>query len=185
VDGVLVGIGTVIKDDPLLTVRLSRGKIKDPVKIVIDPRLHISQKARILTSSGKTLIISGAGGGAGSGAGVPIRKRQELETKGVEILSLPEQEGHISIKELLTHLGRRGITSLLIEGGAEVYSAFLNEQQADKLVIFIAPCLIGGRKAVGMIGGTGVAKISEAIRLKAMKVKSLAGDILVEAYLEK
>jgi diaminohydroxyphosphoribosylaminopyrimidine deaminase/5-amino-6-(5-phosphoribosylamino)uracil reductase len=177
VDGVLVGIGTVIKDDPLLTVRLPRGKIKDPLRIVIDPRLRISQKARILTSSGKTLIISGAR--------VPIRKRKGLETKGVEILSLPARDGHISIKELLTHLGRRGITSLLIEGGAEVYSAFLNEQQVDKLVIFMAPCLIGGRKAVGMIGGTGVAKISEAFRLKEMKVKSLAGDILVEAYPEK
>ena len=176
-----MGIGTVLKDDPLLTVRLSKRKIKNPLRIVIDPRLRIYKKARILASSGKTLIISGAGGGAG----VPIRKRQELETKGVEILSLPERDGHISIKELLTLLGRRGITSLLIEGGAEIYGAFLNEQQVDKLVIFIAPCLIGGRKAIGMIGGTGVAKISEAVRLKEMKVKSLAGDILVEAYPEK
>jgi len=177
VDGVLIGIGTVVKDDPLLTVRLPRGKIRDPLRIVIDPRLRISKKARILSSSGKTLIVSGAQ--------VPIRKRQELETKAVEILCLSERDGHISIKELLTHLGRRGITSLLIEGGAEVYSAFLNEQQVDKLVIFIAPCLIGGRKAVGMIGGTGVAKISEAVQLKKMRVKSLAGDILVEAYPEK
>ncbi len=103
----------------------------------------------------------------------------------MEILPLPERDGHISIKELLTHLGRRGITSLLIEGGAEIYSAFLNERQVDKLVVFIAPCLIGGRKAVGMIGGTGVATVTEAVRLKEMKVKSLAGDILVEAYPEK
>ncbi len=68
VDGVLVGIGTVVKDDPLLTVRLSRGKIRDPLRIVIDPRLRISKKARILSSAGKTLIISGAGGGADGGA---------------------------------------------------------------------------------------------------------------------
>ncbi|MGA3085364.1 MAG: bifunctional diaminohydroxyphosphoribosylaminopyrimidine deaminase/5-amino-6-(5-phosphoribosylamino)uracil reductase RibD [Thermodesulfobacteriota bacterium] len=181
VDGILVGIGTVVKDDPLLTVRLAKGKIRDPLRIVIDPRLRIPKKARTLNSSVKTLIISGAGGGAG----LPIRKRQELESKDVEILPLPERDGHISIKELLTHLGRRGITSLLIEGGAEVYTSFLSERQVDKLIIFISPCLIGGRKAVGMIGGTGVAKISEAVRLKKMKFKSSAGDILVEAYPEK
>jgi diaminohydroxyphosphoribosylaminopyrimidine deaminase/5-amino-6-(5-phosphoribosylamino)uracil reductase len=177
VDGLLVGIGTVAKDDPLLTVRLPKGKIKDPLKIIIDPRLRISSKAQILASSGKSLIISGRR--------VPIRKKREMERRGVEILSFPEREGHLSINELLTHLGQRGVTSLLVEGGAEVYGAFLKEHQVDKVVIFIAPCLIGGRKAIGMIGGTGVAKISEAIRLKEMKVKDLAGDILVEAYPEK
>lgn len=177
VDGVLVGIGTVIKDDPLLTVRLPKGKIKDPLRIVIDPRLRISPKARILNDTGKTLIVTGTG--------VSPDKWEKLESKGAEILSLPEQEGHISIKDLLTDLGRRGLTSLLVEGGAEVYASFLSEGQVDKLVLFIAPLLVGGRQAKGMIGGRGAAQITEAIRLKEMKVKAWAGDILVEAYPEK
>jgi diaminohydroxyphosphoribosylaminopyrimidine deaminase / 5-amino-6-(5-phosphoribosylamino)uracil reductase len=176
VDAVLVGIGTVVKDDPLLTVRLARGKIKDPRRIILDPRLRISPKARILTGSGKTLVISGSR--------APILKKQELEKKGVEVLSLPDREGQISIKELLICLGRRGITSLLIEGGAEVYGSFLTERQVDKLFVFIAPCLIGGRKALGMIGGTGITQMTEAIRFKEMKVKPWSGDILVEAYPE-
>jgi diaminohydroxyphosphoribosylaminopyrimidine deaminase/5-amino-6-(5-phosphoribosylamino)uracil reductase len=176
VDGVLVGIGTVVKDDPWLTVRLSKGKIKDPLRIVLDPRLRIPPKARILKGPAKTVIITG-------GKVVPD-KRQAIEKKGVEILSLPCRDGHISIKKMMTLLGKKGITSLLVEGGAEVYGAFLDERQADKLVVFITPCLIGGRKAKGMIGGIGAASISEALRFKEMKVKSWAGDILVEAYPE-
>ncbi len=174
VDGVLVGIGTVIQDDPLLTVRLPKGKIKDPLRIVIDPRLRISPKVRILNDNGKTLIVTGNQAPAG--------KKKRLESQGTEIFSLPEREGRISIQDLLTDLGQRGLTSLLVEGGAEVYASFLNEGQVDKLVVFISPLLIGGQKARGMIGGRGVARITEAIRLKEMKVKTWAGDILVEAY---
>lgn len=177
VDGVLVGIGTVMKDDPLLTVRLPKGKIKDPLRIVIDPRLRISPKACLLNDGGKTLIVTGAG--------VSPDKIKKLESRGTEILALPEKEGRISIKDLLADLGRRGLISLLVEGGAEVYASFLSEGQVDKLVLFIAPMLIGGRRAKGMVGGRGAAKITGAIRLKDMKVKPWAGDILVEAYPEK
>ncbi|MFH0788297.1 MAG: bifunctional diaminohydroxyphosphoribosylaminopyrimidine deaminase/5-amino-6-(5-phosphoribosylamino)uracil reductase RibD [Pseudomonadota bacterium] len=176
VDGLLVGIGTVLKDDPLLTVRLPKGKIKDPLRIVIDPRLRIPGKAHILNDPGKTLIVTGPQ--------VPINKKKALETKGVEILSLPERKGHFSIRELLAVLGRRGITSLLVEGGAEVYGSFLMEGQVDKLILFMAPCLIGGQKAKGMIGGTGATTVSEALRFREIKVRLWAGDILVEAYPE-
>lgn len=177
VDGVLVGVGTVMKDDPLLTVRLPKGKIKDPLRIIIDPRLRLSNKSQILNDPDKTLIVTGDQ--------VPFGKKKGLLSKGVDILSLPEQAGRISIKDLLTDLGRRGLISLLVEGGAEVYGSFLSERQVDKLILFIAPLLIGGQKAKGMIGGQGVASITEALRFKEMKVKSLAGDILVEAYPEK
>ena len=177
VDGVLVGINTVRRDDPLLTVRLPTGKIKDPLRIVIDPRLRISPKARILNDNGKTLIVTGTQ--------APTGKKKKLESKGTEIFSLPEREGRISIKDMLTELGRRSLTSLLVEGGAEVNASFLNEGQVDKLVLFIAPLLLGGQKAKGMIGGRGVAQITEAIRLKEMKVRILDGDILVEAYPQK
>lgn len=177
VDGILVGVGTVMKDDPLLTVRLPKGKIKDPLRIIIDPRLRLSEKSQILKDPDKTLIVTGDR--------VPFGKKKGLLSKGVDILSLPEQAGRIAIKDLLTDLGRRGLISLLVEGGAEVYGSFFSERQVDKLILFIAPLLIGGQKAKGMVGGQGVASITEALRFKEMKVKSLAGDILVEAYPEK
>jgi diaminohydroxyphosphoribosylaminopyrimidine deaminase / 5-amino-6-(5-phosphoribosylamino)uracil reductase len=177
VDGIVVGIGTVLKDDPQLTVRLPRGKTKDPWRIIIDPRLRISPQARVLEGPGRTLIATGHQGSPD--------KRQILEEKGVEVLVLPEKDGHISIRDLLGHLGRKGITSLLVEGGAEIYGSFLQEKQVDKLVLFIAPLLIGGKYSKGMIGGTGADRIAEAIRLQNMKVSRVWGDILVEAYLEK
>jgi diaminohydroxyphosphoribosylaminopyrimidine deaminase / 5-amino-6-(5-phosphoribosylamino)uracil reductase len=176
-DGIVVGIGTVRQDDPLLTVRLPRGKIKDPLRIIIDPHLRISLKARILEGPSKTLVVSGDR--------APIFQKQALEGRGVEVLSLPEQEGRIRIHDLMILLGRKGLTSLLVEGGSEIYSSFLTEKQVDKLVLFVAPLLIGGKKAKGMIGGSGAAWVSEANRLKDMKVTSWSGDILVEAYPEK
>jgi diaminohydroxyphosphoribosylaminopyrimidine deaminase/5-amino-6-(5-phosphoribosylamino)uracil reductase len=138
--------------------------------------LRISPKARILEGPAKTLVVSGV---RDQGA-----KRRKLENQGVEILSLPDPGGLISIKELLMALGRRGITSLLVEGGAEVYGSFLQEHLVDKLIVFIAPCLIGGREAIGMIGGAGINRMSQAVRLKEMRVKPWFGDILVEAYPE-
>jgi diaminohydroxyphosphoribosylaminopyrimidine deaminase / 5-amino-6-(5-phosphoribosylamino)uracil reductase len=177
VDGIVAGIGTILKDDPQLTVRLPRGKIEDPRRIIIDPRLRISPQARLLEQPEKVIIAASEKG--------PEKKRQLLERQGVEVLILPDQDGRLSIRDLLTHLGQKGITSLLVEGGAEVYGSFLQEKQVNKLVLFIAPLLIGGRQAKGMIGGTGANLVTEAVRLQRMKVSRLAGDILVEAYPEK
>jgi diaminohydroxyphosphoribosylaminopyrimidine deaminase/5-amino-6-(5-phosphoribosylamino)uracil reductase len=177
VDGIVVGIGTVRKDDPQLTVRLSRGKTKDPLRIVIDPLLTISIQARVLEGPGRTLIASGERG--------PMQKKQLLEARGVEVLVLPEKDGRISMGDLLDQLGKRGITSILVEGGAEIYGSFLQERQVDKLVLFIAPLLIGGKEAKGMIGGAGAGLITEAFRLQNLKTTRIGGDILVEAYPEK
>lgn len=177
VDGVVVGIGTVRKDNPQLTVRLPSGNIKDPWRIIIDPRLRISPEARVLEQPGKVLIAASEKGA--------VKKRQLLERQGAEVMVLPEQDGRLSILELLTRLGQKEITSLLVEGGAEVYGSFFQEKQVNKLVLFIAPLLIGGKQAKGMIGGIGAGLITEAVRLQGMKVSRLAGDILVEAYPEK
>jgi diaminohydroxyphosphoribosylaminopyrimidine deaminase/5-amino-6-(5-phosphoribosylamino)uracil reductase len=177
VDAVLVGIGTVVLDNPLLTVRLERGKIKDPLRIVIDPQLRIPLKARILDDPERTLIISGDQASS--------RRKKMLESRGVDIITLPLKEGRISIQEMLNTLGGKGITSLLVEGGAGVFGSFLMERQIDKFILFLAPLLIGGHKAKAMIGGEGVARISEALRFKKTAVKMLSGDILVEAYPEK
>lgn len=176
-DGVLVGIGTVKEDDPSLTVRLARGKIKDPIRIIIDPLLRISEKARILEGPVKTWVVTGVQ--------VSQAKKRRLEAKGVEVLPISVRKGRMAIQELLALLGQKGITSLFVEGGAEIYASFLNQKQVDKLFLFIAPCLIGGQKAKGMVGGEGVKTVAEAFRFREIQVKLRAGDILVEAYPEK
>jgi diaminohydroxyphosphoribosylaminopyrimidine deaminase/5-amino-6-(5-phosphoribosylamino)uracil reductase len=177
VDGVLVGIRTVLKDDPLLTVRLPQGKVKDPLRIVIDPGLQFPVKARMFSAPGKILIITGE---RPSG-----RKIKDLRSRGAEVHFWPAREGRFSIRRITAWLGRQGITSLLVEGGAEIYGSFLFERQVDKVVLFFAPLLIGGRRAKAMIGGVGIPTVAEAIRWREMKVKRLGGDILVEAYPEK
>lgn len=176
-DGVLVGIGTVKEDDPSLTVRLARGKIKDPIRIIIDPLLRISEKARILEGPVKTWVVTGVQ--------VSQAKKRRLEAKGVEVLPISVRKGRMAIQELLALLGQKGITSLFVEGGAEIYASFLNQKQVDKLFLFIAPCLIGGQKAKGMVGGEGVKTVAEAFCFREIQVKLRAGDILVEAYPEK
>lgn len=176
-DGVLVGIGTVKEDDPSLTVRLARGKIKDPIRIIIDPLLRISEKARILEGPVKTWVVTGVQ--------VSQAKKRRLEAKGVEVLPISVRKGRMAIQELLALLGQKGITSLFVEGGSEIYASFLNQKQVDKLFLFIAPCLIGGQKAKGMVGGEGVKTVAEAFRFREIQVKLRAGDILVEAYPEK
>jgi diaminohydroxyphosphoribosylaminopyrimidine deaminase/5-amino-6-(5-phosphoribosylamino)uracil reductase len=108
-----------------------------------------------------------------------------LKKLGVDLLLLREEKGRLSLRSLLAHLGRRGVTSLLVEGGAETFAGFLEERMVDKILVFIAPCLIGGKKAPGMIGGKGAARIAEALRLKEMRVRTLGEDIFVEAYPEK
>lgn len=177
VDAVLVGIGTVLKDDPRLTVRLPGKRVKDPLRVVIDPRLRLPLKAKLLADPTRVIVATKAP--------LPRRKGESLKKMGVELLLLPEKEGRLSLQALLTHLGRKGVTSLLVEGGAETFAGFLEEGQADKIMVFIAPCLIGGQKAPGLIGGVGPERIAQAHRLKEMRVKTIGRDILVEAYPEK
>jgi diaminohydroxyphosphoribosylaminopyrimidine deaminase/5-amino-6-(5-phosphoribosylamino)uracil reductase len=178
VDAVLVGIGTVLKDDPRLTVRLpGEKKTKDPLRVVIDPRLRLPQKARLLSDPGRVVVATRDP--------YPSRKGEALKKLGVDLLLLREEKGRLSLRSLLAHLGRRGVTSLLVEGGAETFAGFLEERMVDKILVFIAPCLIGGKKAPGMIGGKGAARIAEALRLKEMRVRTLGEDIFVEAYPEK
>jgi diaminohydroxyphosphoribosylaminopyrimidine deaminase/5-amino-6-(5-phosphoribosylamino)uracil reductase len=116
------------------------------------------------------------------GAGASERKREALRKRGAQVLSLPTAGGRLTLKPLLEHLGRRPVTSLLVEGGAEIFASFLNEGLADKLFLFYAPILIGGTKAIGMMGGVGAATVKEAVKLRPVRVTKMKGDLLVEAY---
>ncbi len=176
VDGILAGIGTVRTDDPLLTPRLPGRRKITPLRIIMDPHLQTPAGARLFSDPTPVLIAGGAG--------APERKREALQRRGAEVLALPTERGRLVLKPLLEHLGRRPVTSLLVEGGAEIFASFLNERLVDRLFLFYAPLLIGGTKAKGMIGGLGPANMAEALRVKAVKCRSLAGDFLLEAALD-
>jgi diaminohydroxyphosphoribosylaminopyrimidine deaminase/5-amino-6-(5-phosphoribosylamino)uracil reductase len=176
VDGVLIGIGTVLRDDPLLTARIRGGR--DPYRIVLDSRLRIPEEAKVIgTSPSKAIIVSTEL--------APKEKLDKLGKTGAQVLILDSREGRVNLKSCLSRLGEIGIMDLLVEGGSEVNGSFLDENLIDKLLLFFSPRLIGDPQALGIFGGRGVSKLQEAIILKEIKTKRIGEDILFEGYFEK
>jgi len=174
VDGVLVGIGTVLKDDPLLTARIRGGR--DPYRIILDSRLKISEEARVIgTSPSRAIIVTTEL--------APRDKIERLEKRGVRILIFGSQEERIHLRSCLSKLGEMGMMNLLVEGGSQVNGSFLDEGLIDKLLLFLSPKLIGDHQALGIFGGRGVSNLQEAIALKEIKTRKMGEDILLEGYL--
>ena len=175
VDGVLVGIGTVLKDDPQLTARIRGGR--DPYRIVLDSWLKIPEEAKVIGTFPSKAIIAATGL-------APKDKIEKLEKKGVQILILDSQEGKINLKSCLSKLGEMGITSLLVEGGSQVNGSFLDEGLIDKLLLFLSPRLMGDHQALGIFGGRGGSTLQEAVALREIKTRRFGKDLLIESDLE-
>jgi diaminohydroxyphosphoribosylaminopyrimidine deaminase/5-amino-6-(5-phosphoribosylamino)uracil reductase len=178
VDAILVGVGTVVADNPKLTTRLSGRKANNPLRIVLDTHLRTPVDSLVVseTKEAPTIIATGP---------KPYEKRREaLQSRGVEVLSLPLVQGRVSLPELLKNLGNRNITSLLVEGGAEVHGGFFYDNLVDKVYLFFAPRIIGGNRAVPMVGGIGVGSVAEALSLRNLRLRRFDDDIMVEGYLK-
>ena len=147
-DAILVGIGTILADDPQLTVRLVTGE--NPQPVVLDSRLRFPIGARLLGNVRKPWIVTGYNAVTTQN---PSRNHLEvLESKGVKILATPQRpNGRIDLPAMLDVLYESGIKSLMVEGGAQVITAFLQESLVDQVVITIAPCFVGGLRAVEAI----------------------------------
>ena len=171
---VLVGVKTVISDDPQLTVRHVPGK--DPVRIVLDGHGTIPLAARLLHKAGRTLVVTAA---------MAEEKEAALHAIGADVWHFPNEEGHVDLHAFLTRLGEAEIDSVLVEGGGETVAAFFEAKLVDKVSFFIAPILLGGRSAVPAVGGTGVESISNAIRLREIEVVRIGKDILISGYPER
>ncbi len=177
--GIMVGIGTILADNPELTTRLEGGVGVDPVRIIVDSGARIPLEAKVLhlNSPSKTILA------------VTERAEQEkieqLKALGAEILVMPEREGRVDLLVLMQALGQMGIDSILLEGGAELNFSALQAGIIDKVYSFIAPKLIGGAKAKTPIGGTGIEKMSEAAALEGIQLRRFGEDIMIEGYLKK
>jgi len=172
-DAILVGVGTALADDPQLTCRTERGR--DPLRVVVDSNLRLPATAKMLSCPGRTLLACLEG--------APAERRARLTAAGAEVLPLPaDSAGRVSLPALLDVLGRRGVVSLLIEGGSEMNAAMLAAGLVDKLFIFLAPRLIGGRAAPGLVGGPGVARVADGLSLRFERVRRVGPDLLIEAY---
>ncbi|HWR60620.1 MAG TPA: bifunctional diaminohydroxyphosphoribosylaminopyrimidine deaminase/5-amino-6-(5-phosphoribosylamino)uracil reductase RibD [Clostridia bacterium] len=175
---ILVGVNTVLRDDPQLTARLEGMQGSNPLRIIVDSAGRIPAGARILKQAGdKRTIIAATGA-------MPSEKKRQLEEQGAEVIITAKRSGRVDLRELLEELGKRGIDSLLVEGGGTVAAAFLEEGLADKAAVFVAPVIIGGKAAPTPVMGAGVDLIKDGFRLKHQSIKVFGQDVLVEGYIK-
>ena len=178
-DAILVGRGTVARDNPVLTTRLQDRDGQDATRIVLDSHGRTSPDARIFTAESETGVIVVVTPEA------PPENVDALEKVGAEVLTVPATHGSkVCFKSLMEILGKREITSVLIEGGSEINASALATGIVDKVMCFIAPKLIGGQDAPGPIGGVGIRSLTDAAILQRVSVTPIdAHDFLIEGYL--
>jgi len=175
-DGIMVGINTVLKDDPLLNIRHPHWRGKKLTRVVLDSGLRFPPNARILSTlgDGKIIVFTSKKGS--------LEKADTLRKKGIEIIRIPGSTRKVEIQEVLIRLGERGLSSLLVEGGSRLLTAMLEEKLADKLFLAISPLLIGGERAPSFFEGKGIGLIRESLGLRSSSSFKIGDDIIVEGY---
>lgn len=177
--GILVGVNTIIKDNPSLTTRL-KNEGSDAVRIIVDSTLRIPLNSKVLfvSSSKKTIIAT-----------TNKADKNKFETlnkmKNVQAIIIPDKESRVDLTYLFDWLGKEGIDNILIEGGSEINFSVLKEGLADKIITFIAPKILGGKNSKPPVGGIGFEKLKDAVLLKDINIKTFDDDIMIEAYVRK
>jgi diaminohydroxyphosphoribosylaminopyrimidine deaminase/5-amino-6-(5-phosphoribosylamino)uracil reductase len=180
VDAIMVGANTVAADDPQLSARGCSGKggkIKlQPLKVIVDGRGRTPLSARVFEEPGKTLIAMAK----------PFNTKtaEGFRRTGAEVVGLLAKENVIDLKELLNILGKREVTSVLVEGGSGLFGSLFDHGLVDKVLAFISPIIIGGDGAKSAVGGSGINMVAEAIRLNRVKIIKFGDDVLVSGYVD-
>ena len=176
-DAILVGINTILKDDPLLTVRHPHWKGKRILRIILDSQLRIPLKARVFdTLSGGDILVF-------TRNDPPTQKVEKLRKKGAKVISLAGSASGIDLKKCMVWLGENEITSILVEGGGQMHTSFIEQGLGDKLLLSLSPKLIGGSAAVSWFQGRGAAAVSESLPFKKNRIFEIGGDTIIEGYL--
>ncbi len=172
-DAILVGIGTVLADDPSLTTRLPNGGI-NPIRIVLDRQLRIPPNAKLVQDeAAPTWVITTEQ--------APSDKRILLQQLNVKVITLKE----FTITSILRELGQCGILSVFVEGGAEINGSFLKERMVNQVITYVAPKLFGGKLAPTSIGGEGFLEVEEALELEMVDVTKIGEDIKIISRLKE
>jgi diaminohydroxyphosphoribosylaminopyrimidine deaminase/5-amino-6-(5-phosphoribosylamino)uracil reductase len=173
-DAVLVGSGTVLRDDPELTARIPGAR--NPVRVIADRRARLPVTSRIVAAAQEipTVLLTGQ-----------VSLTETVEARGVQVERIPSGEGRLDLRAGLAQLAGRGIHSILCEGGAELAAALLEGGLVDEIAWFIAPKLVGGREAPGPIGGFGVESMADALHLEDLRLRRLGDDLLLTARMPK
>ena len=176
-DAVMAGVGTVIADDPLLNVRMVKKARKEPFRVIIDSGLKIPLQSKILKpgAAEKTLV-------AVLKEKSVSKKAEKIKKIGARIIPVSGENNRIDLKKLLRILAKQGIASILLEGGSEVNAAALEAGIVDKIMLFYAPKLIGGKKSFSIIGGQGKEYIRDSVNIDKIEIKRVGSDFVVEGY---
>ncbi len=173
-DGVMVGVGTVLADDPMLTNRSGAGR--EPTRVVLDEALATPADCRLVQTASETPVLIVTAAGESSHA-------EKLAAAGAELLHLPGDDGRIDLGGLMDELGRRRWTRLLIEGGAQVHGSMLGAGLVDELRVFLAPRLLGGREGLPCVLWREADLMTEAKGLPRPTVEAIDGDLLLSYWL--
>ncbi len=180
-DAVLVGIRTVLADDPLLTVRPAPDDGRQPLRIVLDSELRLPPDAALLSGvadSGPLVVCALERLAHDPAAGA---RRARLEARGAHVLGVAADGNRVDLRVLMQILGARGLNEVLVEGGGEVISTLVSAGLVDELLSCAAPVVIGGRDAPGPVGGTGVDRIADAPRFRFVSVDRIGDDVWLTA----
>ena len=177
-DAVMVGIGTAAADDPLLTARGWRARRPPIIRAIMDTHLRLSPHAHLVETIDEGPVVVFCGTKASRSRAKGLRDR------GVEVERLPLHLGKLDLRKALQVLGARGITRVLVEGGAELHASFIERRLADRLVLYMAPRLIGGVKARPLVGGKGASLVSQGEALKRPRVYRVGMEFVIEADFE-
>lgn len=179
VDAIMVGVNTVIIDDPQLTARGGSGKggrtKLQPLRVIVDTNGRTPLSAQIFKQPGETLLAVAKPCDGG--------KKKEFEGAGGGVIELPAKQDMVDLAELLAALGKRGITSVLVEGGSSLLGSLFDCKLVDKILVLISPIIIGGDEAKTAVGGRGIEKVTEALQLSRVKVERFGDETLISGYL--
>jgi diaminohydroxyphosphoribosylaminopyrimidine deaminase / 5-amino-6-(5-phosphoribosylamino)uracil reductase len=173
-DAIVVGVGTVLRDDPELTVRLPRPWPREPMRVVLDTRARTPRTARLLRAGTPSRALIAVG------EDVAEERTCDLAATGATIVRCRKRDGRVDLGVCLADLFDREVRAVLVEGGGEVHAAFLDAGLVDRVAISIAPLLVGGRAATPVVGGAG-RELKSAVRLGGFAVSALGDDLLIEA----
>lgn len=169
---ILVGVNTVLKDDPELTTRIANGR--NPVRIIVDSTLRIPLDAKVVRDGkAATWVFAAANHNA--------ERRKALEALGVRVYATSGEDA-VHLSELLDLLGGQSISSLLVEGGGEVNASFMASKLVDKLVLYVAPKLVGGRNAPTFLEGSGIESMDDAIQFSHIELDKIGQDYRFTGY---
>lgn len=172
-DAIVTGIGTVLADDPALTVRLDQPWPREPYRVVVDGRARLPLDATLLRTGSRTRVVVAVGEDA------PAPRVAALESSGVTVLQCKSREGRVDVADVCARLFALDMTAVLLEAGGQLTGAFVQAGLVDRVAVFIAPKLLGGADAPGPVGGSGLA-LTHALRLTDLTTRALGDDWLLE-----